>query len=303
MNWFKVKIELKSPTGTPWQADTIFGHLCWIVAHRDGEGRLKQFLQPFLDGNPTFLLSDGFPTSFLPRPLTFKLPDDGTEEQFNKNRKIRKLSLLSESEFEGVINGVVIEPIDHSTELKEKSVVRSVLKNQLSRLTGTTSDDGNLYGFIEHWMPEVVIYGKVNGNSQEFLEKLFDDFKHFGYGKRKAVGYGAIKNINFDDQFKGFNTPDDANGFVSLSAFTPLATDPTEGRWRIRVKYGRLGEEFASGDNPFKKPIVMLTAGSVFYDNPIEEYYGRMITDVSLVPGVVHYAYALPVPIKISEKT
>lgn len=301
MNWFKVTIRLKSATGTPWQADTVFGHLCWVLAHRDGEAALRQFLQPFLDGEPTFLLSDGFPPGFLPRPLTFKLPADDTPEQFRKNRQLRKLAFLNDGDFSRAVYGEVFKPEDNSAELKRKSSTRAVLKNQISRLTGTTGEEGNLFGFIEHWMPEVVIYGKVHEDYEDALKELFRDFKYFGYGKRKAVGYGAIDTLGFTP-FEGFPVPDGANGFVALSAFVPLPDDPTEGCWRLRVKYGRLGEEFAFSENPFKKPLVMLEPGSVFYDMQVKEHYGRMLKDVSAVhPEVVHYGYALPVAMRLPE--
>lgn len=302
MNWFKVTIKLKAPTGTPWQADTIFGHLCWVLVHRDGEGVLRQFLQPFLDGSPAFLLSDGFPPGFLPRPLTFRLASSDTLEEFRANRKLRRLAFLNEEEFSRAVRGEVFEPADNSVELKSKSSTRAVLKNQISRLTGTTGEEGNLFGFIEHWTREVVIYGKVREDHKDFLRELFQDFHRFGYGKRKAVGYGAIDSLDFA-AFAGFSAIADANGFVTLSAFVPSPDDPTEGRWRLRVKYGRLGEEFAFSENPFKKPLVMLESGSVFYDVPVKEHYGRMVTDVSAVHSeVVHYGYALPVVVKLPER-
>jgi len=293
VEWFRVTIRLKSPTGTPWQADTVFGHLCWALAHRDGEAALRQFLLPFREGKPTFLLSDGFPAGFMPRPLTLKLPDDYTLERFQENRRLRKLSLVPEQEFQRAVQGGKLEkPIQEQT----KIVIRAVLKNQTSRLTGTTGEEGNLFGFREYWTPEVVIYGKVMETSVELVRGLFQELLKSGYGKRKAVGYGAIDSVDFS-RFEGFPVAAPVNGFVSLSAFIPAEHDPIQGRWRLRFKYGRLGEEFALDGNPFKKPLVMLEPGSVFYDAPVKEFYGQMLEGVSAAhPEVVHYAYALPVP-------
>lgn len=301
MNWFKVTIKLKSATGTPWQADTIFGHLCWVLVHRDGEAALKQFLQPFIDGKPTFVISDGFPLGFLPRPITFKVIGDDTPEGFKKNRELRKLVFLTEEEFKRVLQGDIFVPEDNGEILRKITTTRAMLKNQISRRTGTTGEEGNLYGFKEYWMPKVVIYGKAEENSEEFLRKLFQDFGHSGYGKRKAVGYGAIDKVSFDD-FEGFRVFEGANSFVTLSSFVPASNDPTDGRWRLHIKYGRLGEEFAFGGNPFKKPLVMLEPGAVFFDAPVKEFYGRMVMEVSAVHSVVHYGYALPVPMKLLSR-
>ena len=88
--------------------------------------------------------------------------------------------------------------------------------------------------------------------------------------------------------------------FVSLSNFVPARNDPIEGTWQTIVKYGKLGEEYATGGNPFKRPLLMFTAGSTFYDAPCREYYGRVVKDIApSYHKVVQYALALPVPIKL----
>ena len=59
------------------------------------------------------------------------------------------------------------------------------------------------------------------------------------------------------------------------------------------------GEELANSANPFKFPLVMLTAGSCFSaDGAIREWYGRLVDRIAPLPNVpiVHYGYALPVP-------
>ena len=47
--------------GTPWQADSLFGALCWEVARIAGAPALSRLLQQFRKGPPPFLLSDAFP--------------------------------------------------------------------------------------------------------------------------------------------------------------------------------------------------------------------------------------------------
>ena len=298
MGWFKVALKLKSATLTPWQADTIFGHLCWVVLYRDGEDGLKHFLEPFIDEKPPFLISDGFPPGFLPKPLTFRLPAGDSIEEFQANRELRKQNLFKEAYFSRAIEGEVFKPED-GADLGRTLYVRAMLKNQIDRLTGTTGAEGSLYGVVEQWMPEVVIYGKAAAEYQGFVRGLFESLKLFGYGKRKSTGYGAIEKVDFSS-FDGFPSPQSANGFVSLSSFMPSPDDPTKGFYKLRVKYGRLGEEFALGENPFKRPLVMLEAGSAFYDTPVKAYYGRMVRGLSSThPEVAHYGYALPVAAKI----
>lgn len=299
--WLKVVIRLRAATGTPWQADTIFGHLCWVLAQRDGEAALHRFLEPFLAGSPSLLLSNGFPPGLLPHPLNFRLADDGTRDSFCANRELRRQVFLTEADFRRATQGETFKPVDPEEDHQKAGHSRAVLKNQINRLTGTTGEQGTLYGFTEHWIPEVVVYAKVREDSEDLVRTLFQVLTISGYGKRKAVGYGAIQSLDFGP-FDGFPTPDGANGFVTLSAFVPSPIDPTDGRWRLRVKYGRLGEEFAFSNNPFKRPLVMFEPGSVFYDAPVKEHYGRMVAGLSAThPEVVHYGFALPVAMKLPE--
>jgi CRISPR type III-A-associated RAMP protein Csm4 len=145
----------------------------------------------------------------------------------------------------------------------------------------------------------VVLYLKVENGYETLAHELFAILADTGYGKRKSAGYGAVRNLEFEP-FRGFRSPSDANGFVSLSPFVPAAADPTRGFWHTRVKYGKLGEEFAAGLNPFKRPVLMLTEGSAFYDASPRKWYGRMVSGVSDTHReVVHYGYALPVPMRM----
>jgi len=176
------------------------------------------------------------------------------------------------------------------------------LKNQINRLTSTTSAEGagQLFSFEQYRWESVSIYLKVEDGFAERAQELFQYLAQSGYGKRKSVGYGQIKLVTFEP-FSGFSSPPDANGFISLSNFVPAVQDPTLGYWNVMVKYGKLGEEFAVAGNPFKKPLIMFTAGSCFYDSPCREYYGRLVRGLSSVhtDKVVQYGFALPVPMKL----
>lgn len=301
MDWFRVTLDVPGPTGTPWQADTIFGHLCWAVKHRRGEEALRRFLEPFLEGKPPLLLSSGFPSGLLPRPvLPVALPQGASPEDRARARDLRKQELVSAQDFQRCI----ATPAHMPGPVPRKSLVqtRVTLKNQLNRITGTTGDEGQLFNFEEHWLPQVDIYVKVANGHKEEAEELFGFLAESGYGKRKSVGYGAIRGVQFQP-FEGSKPPPGADGFVTLSPFVPSASDPTEGFWRTRVKYGKLGEERAVSANPFKRPVLMLAEGSAFYDAAPREWYGRMVTGLSdAFPDVVHYGYALPVPAKLPSQ-
>lgn len=299
-NWYIMTFRLKSWTASEWQSDTIFGHLCWAIRYTDGEDSLLEFLDAFRQGRPPILLSNGFPSGLFPchralprhinTPSTLKLQRELAQQE----KEIRRVSYLTLEEFNRAINGEVFLPTK-----KGNPFQRNTLKTQIDRHTGTTGDEGRLFDLAEAFCPEISVYARIEDFFLPRVESLFSYIVKGGYGKRKSVGYGAISDMNFAP-LEGLRLPRDANGFVTMSNFVPAQHDPTVGFWSILVKYGKLGEEYAIGGSPLKYPLVMLVAGSTFYDSPVKPFYGRMVADVSSAyPKVVQYGFALPIPARL----
>ena len=311
MQTFRVTYHLRSAVASAWQADTIFGHLCWALRYLDGEEALLRFLESYRNGEPPLLVSNGFPQGLLPRPLappSRRQPGASLEEQtkhFGRMKETRKITLLTLDEFNRAIKGEEVEP----TTGKIQPRINVTLKNQISRLTGTTGEEGNLFEFEETFWSQVdgnttraipvSIYLKIREGFEQQAKRLFAFVAEQGYGKRKSVGYGEIRSMEFEP-FDGFDSPADANGFVTLSNFVPAESDPREGYWKVLIKYGKLGEEYAGEDNPFKRPLLMFTAGSVFIDPSPQQYYGRLVERISVsVSAAVQYGFAYPVPMRL----
>jgi len=273
-----------------------------------GKDKLKSFLESYDEGTPPLLVSNGFPGDFLPLPLTApltigkELPRAEQIKQFRKHKEAKKGRYVTVKEFNRALNGEHDgEHVIPASETGEKS--RITLKNQINRLTSTTDKEHPLYNFEEYYWPEITIYLKVSDDFIDTARQLFQYVAKTGYGKRKSIGYGELESMTFEP-FKGFEQPEKANGFVSLSNFVPAADDPREGYWRLMVKYGKLGEEWASEDNVFKKPLLMLEAGSTFFDTPCQDFYGCLVRKLSTArPEAVQYAFALPVPMVLSGKS
>lgn len=294
MKIYKLEIATKSSFVTAFQSDTLFGHLCWVVAHQEGEESLKEFLEPFNEGNPPFVFSDGFPNGFLPRPFSAefgsKNPDD--------IKKIKKSSWVTIDEFDCIRKGQFFEAKE-----RQSPIVKSTsTHNSIDRLTNTTLPDGGLFNLTEIVTPIVSIYIKVI--SDEWMKKivqLFKDLSNAGYGKKKSIGKGQF-SVREPSEFS-FDSLKEGNGFVTLSNFCPAKNNPTEGLYKTFVKYGRLGEEFTFCGNPFKRPLMMIKTGSVFETNKVPlEYYGRMIEKIAPAkPNVVQYGYAFAVPVRYPD--
>ncbi|MCD6599849.1 MAG: hypothetical protein J7L19_04715 [Dehalococcoidia bacterium] len=295
MKWYRIKFKAKSWLSSEWQADTIWGHLCWGLKYLHGEHELTDFIAAYDSSQPPLFISNGFPGDLLPRPV---LPSPAlvSEKQFDRQKQAKKNLLLSPEEFNHVLRGEMVYPLP-----KPKARHRVTLKNQINRITNTTTaEEQSLYPFEEHYFNTISIYARIANGFEDRARELFQYLSKTGYGKRKSVGYGWLEMIQFEP-FAGFVSPHDANAFISLSNFVPAKHDPAKGYWETLVKYGKLGEEYASSTNPFKKPLLMFTAGSVFYDSPVRDYYGRLIAGLSSEhPQVVQYGFALPVSIRLS---
>jgi CRISPR-associated protein Csm4 len=292
---------------TPWQADTVFGNICWIIALREGIEALQQFLGSYRENDPFFILSDGFPGDLFPAPLHLSLlrTKGETFDDYKKDKEFKRISWIYYDALEAIMNGNMDVQIKGVSEAYKTF---TTLHSSISRVTGTTGEEGSLFELEEHalYTPSdesktISLYCKIKDGYKEKLLFLFQELARIGYGKKKSVGKGSFDIVGNLEPFDRLDIIAGANGFMSLSNFIPAKADPTKGFYKVFVKYGKLGGEYAFCGNPFKKPLVMLKAGSVFYtNNGVRPYYGRMIENISPAkPEVVHYAYAFAVPCKI----
>lgn len=304
MDTYRIRFTLAAPSATPWQADTLWGHLCWALLRRHGEAALRDFLDAYRAGAPPLILSDGFPADTLPRPLLPPPPVAAGGKRAGilaaRAGKAASGTLLSLDAFQRLRHGRSAIAEDMPT-----AGVRRILalRNQINRLTSTTGGEdtgGRLYAVEEYHAAAIDVYARLTPEAADLLWLLLDDLAIEGYGKRRAVGYGAIAAWE-RRPFDGFQPIPEANAFLTLSRFVPAANDPSAGMWRTTVKVGTVGGETAT---PFKRPLVMLTAGSWFHaDQGIRDWYGRIVEDISPAhPHVVQYGLAFAVPMRAPEQ-
>jgi CRISPR-associated protein Csm4 len=297
MEMYKIKLGIHASIMTPFQADTLFGHLCWVVAHREGEKGLQEFFEPFQKKSPPFLISDGFPTGLLPKPLSAEFCVRDPQER----KDLKKTDFVASKDFESIREGKECRP----DILPNPYFVYLLPHNKIDRLTYSTSKEGGVFSLRQIYISEINIYLKVI--SEEWKNKvvgLLEDLSKVGYGKKKSIGIGHFSLLEVSEF--SFVNVEKADGFVSLSNFCPAEDDPTEGLYKTFVKYGKLGEEFTFCGNPFKRPLVMVRAGSVFKtEGSPKEYYGRMIREgiAPAKPEVVQYAYSFAVPAVYPRRT
>lgn len=309
MKTYRLRIKPQGSFLTPWQADTIFGSLCWVMVWKEGEDALKRFLHEYRNGNPAFVLSNGFPGDFLPAPAHISLTAQkgASLDDYQKSKKLKKVSWLAPALFESVRQGNVdLGDIEEPETFKTFTTLHS----SINRITGTTGHEGSLFELEEYAVQAddvtdntVTIYLKIRDEWKDQAFSLFKDLSTVGYGKKRSTGKGNFKVVGKLEPFDAFDDFSGANGFVSLSDFVLAKDDPTKGFYKTMVKYGKLGGEYAFSESPFKKPLLMIRAGSTFYEQDgIKPFYGRMVEGISITkPEVVHYGYSFPVPIRLEE--
>lgn len=275
------KIKPLSSYMTPWQSDTIYGHLFWAILYNYGEEELKQVLDEFKKNRPQFIVSDGFIGDKLPLIEKDYVSSDIIEffsQKYKKSlfeiarevKKIKSIENISLEEFNRLRknNYSNIDWIEENLFLKRKEDIDIVnfekIYNRINRISNTVEENG-LFSLEENFVnKEIYIYIKLReGYSPDKFFNLLKYIEQAGYGKKTSIGKGAIKTISFE-RFKGFENKEiKGNGFITLSNYIPKEYDYSSVIKSLPlIKRGKVHNT----DVPFKKPFSCFRAGSIFKD-------------------------------------
>ena len=305
---------------TDWQADTLLGALATVWARfRGAEALRRDLLEPWRAGEPPFVISDAFPEGTLPAPAL--LPLRGWKPEDHK--KVKKLNRLSREHFRATQNGAGIDlgekpeednAADKKPAIEIKSGIR--MRNTIDRTAGTAgAAGGSLFPTAYRQLSEsnaaLTLFARTTAEGTAILRDALALLGQTGFGANASVGYGGFEVVGDPEPCPELDEVPDADGFISLSTFQPAPADPTEGYWRMLIKYGKLAPEFQRlhPQAAFKLPQVMLQPGACFRtgDRPAP-FYGNAIGPERLfAPEVrqalaehnvepVHPAFALAVP-------
>jgi len=356
MSRFRISFRLVSSLGTPFQADTIFGHICWAIRYLEGEKALEEFLAAY-DDAPPLLISDGFPvvggSFYLPRPTLPAPPQDleataesvgvdsndrGALRQFaaawkalQKKPYVEFDTLMTRADplsFRGIAGDCFALRIcpksmaarDDATcgceDWRECPAMGSEAKTAACRVDcPDQATMVTMHNVINRWtMASVNLYAREDSFPSHGLyllariddrvmtsERLRACLEHIcatGYGRDKSTGCGAIGDLAVEEwsppQIEG------ANAFLNLSsAYVPRAGKLGRGYYGVHVKRGKLGEDYGLRHSPWKRPVLMIRAGSVFEGDPAADH-GTLVPGVHYeLVNVVQYGYAYPLGVKL----
>ena len=327
---YTITVTLKSSLITPFQSDTIFGHFCWAVQYLkwdNGENRLETFLNAFdANDSPPLLISNGFPEGFLPKPILSPVFQKeiarivGLEDRVEKSytiKTIKKFNYIRKDHFNTILgkglNGAALFEILYNNYDAYKGIskdrVFNVQRNSVNRIYNTVTEglhlDRETFSTVENNRYE--FYLKTNFFSYKDLERIFNFISRQGFGKNKSTGTGALtfriaKKIDIPQS-------ESPNGFMTLSSYIPTQSDPTDGYYDVLHKFGKLAGGYQSvlpeaGATPFKIPLLMMKAGSVFKDKyySANKHYGSLLKNVHVNSDKIrHYALAFPIGVFVKE--
>ncbi len=275
-------LRFKAPVTELPRAPALFGHLAWMVLWHEGRVRLEAFLQAFEEGPPPFLLSSAFPVArkgedrlpLLPRPKRPPLMEKDTR----KRKTLKRIRYLSFSLFRKVAEkgdaplAEAIEDGSHTLfhealvprgyEVAAMSEART--RVGIARASGTHAP-GVLFTESALRIREAVIYAAFSSPTYgpAWFADLLMAIGRQGYGGKKSIGYGV-----FDVEDGGEIELPEAPGANAHTLLSPALPPEGDGWYGLEPYWGRLGEHFALGPNPFKRVYIRAVEGSTFRNPP-----------------------------------
>jgi len=322
MKTYSLKLKQKSGLLTELQSDTIYGHFCWRLKEKLGEDKLAEFISFYTKGNPVFLISNGLlnvdSEILFPRPFIFSKPELKEKKadkviEFVKRKKIKEKNYLNASELNSFLSNGIIKLEEKKEDPTKKKKHKSYIPLRTESLRVSVQIDRNSFGSSEGKLFTFNPKYTRDDGSYVLLVKVLDEnnFKLFecesilkevfliGFGKKKSTGYGQFELLGFEE-FNEITEPKDANAFIVLGNYLPADSDNANAvGYDINTKYGKLGEEFSQSENPFKNPIVFLTAGSCFRTENKKDFYGR-VTDTGEVSPANSFVVQVGMPFTLN---
>ena len=309
MQLYRARLRPLSSASTQLQSDALFGAFCWSWRYRYGESALEQLLREMEEGAPGVTFSNAFPTGTFPLPLgirdaqaDFDRIEAKAERKkaYQEHKKLKNARYLRADCFARVRDG---DCTGFTAGLAGDGMQeQNTMHNMVSRGSGTVQNldgSGSLYSDDELFMETGAEYDVylLSGLPEDKLKETAELMLLLGFGKNKSSGKGAFELRGWE-RLPAFAARPGDNAFLALSNFIPAKGDPAKGYYKTAVKYGKLDREYAASEQPFKKPLLYIQAGAVFRAAEFQPYYGRLVKNVAVRPGVVVNGRTLAIPMR-----
>ena len=316
MQTYRFTLRPLSALGTALAGDTLLGQLCWTLRRQLGTEALTALLQGYTQGQPFAVVSDALPHGHIPLP---SLPASTWQTTANNDRKAlkKKRWLPVSSMREKLANWQQLAASDADL---GKALERAQPHNTINRQTGTTGTGMFApYTMGQTWLrPDslldiVVVLDEARLPAAQLQAALAYMGVH-GYGRDASIGLGKFE-LSSEPETVNWGTPGQgpANAWLTLGPCAPqgLGYCPVRSHWHSLTRFGRHGDVAVQSGQPFKRPVLLAKAGSVFWPeqlDPSQGFIGQGLggasAPVSLaMPETIHQGYAPAVPLHIPETT
>lgn len=281
MTPFRFTLELHTAFGTQLAGDTLFGQLCWTACEHLGNAELVRLLEGYTEGLPWLVVSDGFPSGYLPKPtvpasvasvganLFAKKNGITNDAQQRKAEKAKRWIPVAETgkPLPQMLAAAVNDKIAFSD---CKPVEAPQAHNTLNRLSGTTGEEG----FAPYTQPQIFfaprqrmdLYCVLDESrmSLETLRTLVEAIGSYGYGRDASIGLGKFTIESVGENL--FSQHGEANAYLTLAPCSPQGQgfDSDKSYYRVLTRFGRHGNLHAISEKPFKNPVLLAATGAVF---------------------------------------
>lgn len=303
MDTYQVTLQPHSAFGTPLAGDTLFGQLCWAIRERFGEKRLTRLLEGYTEARPFLVVSDAFPTGWLPRP---QLPDFllGIDVAPAQRKTAKKKVWLPTSDAalplaDWLARAAALRTTEHSV----------LTQNTINRFTGTTGTGPFAPRQVERLQfcseGGLQVYCCIDSSrlNRAELSQIFLDVGLAGFGRDASTGLGKF-SVNDVVAWQWPATASRHALTLAPCAPAPEALEAAACYYQPQTRFGRHGNIAALGGRPFKRPVLGLRTAAflTFRTGPVPDFHGTGLggprTPISAaIPATVHQGYAPLVPL------
>lgn len=284
----------------------LFGQFCCTVKLLYGEERLKTLLEGYCDNKPFVVISDAFPSGYLPMPCLpshLWIPADSSLGERKRWKKMRWLAKEALSKKTMLWHRYAKSAADMNAGSEAWSVRQGLSHNTIRRDTFTTGT-----GAFAPFQKSAVFYSTrceldlyVVLDDEKFGVEAFHEtlrtLGSIGFGADASVGLGKFEVLACETMSESVPA---ARSYLALTACAPQGSDVLPSSYYKTVTYiGRHGSERVFGKSPFKQPILLADAGAVF-DCAKEQslnWLGQGISGHSVFEDTVHQGYAVVLPL------
>ncbi|MEO6322557.1 MAG: hypothetical protein ABIR56_17915 [Polaromonas sp.] len=293
MQTYRYVLQPLSAFGTPLAGDTLFGQLCWTLRRQLGNDRLNALLQGYTSGQPFSVVSDALPASHVPLPtvpsaLWPALP--GTERKVLKKKRWLPTAALglpftawqtqAHNDAEAVEPSIKAwaEQAKHRDAKGHSQTERAQPHNTINRQTGTTGEGQFApYAMSQVWFHPGMRFDLhvVLDESRLSLAELTAALAYIGvtgFGRDASIGLGKFSLVGDAGTAPWPAAANTANSYLTLGPCAPqgLGFCPVRSYYQVVTRFGRHGDAAVQSGNPFKRPVLLAKAGSVFWPETLD---------------------------------